>query len=425
MAITFDAASTGNAAGFSHTCGGSDRLLLVLTSGSGTLTGVTYNGVALTSLGSPGATAFGATSSVWYLVAPATGTHTIACAGTSLNLDLAAVSYAGASQLVPEVIATTASAAGAATWTSTITTLTDAGWLVVGSWSYFFGNPPSAGAGLTLRQIGATHKNGWFDSNGAVSPAGSVSGTTTQTGGGGWPITHVALAVAPAAPVAITGTAAITISGPALAGSGQAAISISSGPGTITIGAPTLDGLGPADPRVTQIPVEVVEQATTPTVSVTQTAVEVLEQAIPPTIAVTITQTAVEAIYAFSGVCGTPALGPGGTFPQRRLRQWRLPSDPEGRWIFLRRLEIVLQAGVGLTTGQGSDPHVLLSLSHDGGQTWGPERRLQAGKRGQYEARAWLQNAGRYKDGAVRIVVSDPVVWQFLAADAVLEVGTS
>ncbi len=222
---------------------------------------------------------------------------------------------------------------------------------------------------------------------------------------------------APAAIGAITGTGAITIGAPALSGT-----STSEGTATITIGAPALSGLGPADPIVTQIPVEVVAQSDLVTVTTTQAAVEVVAQT--DSLTVVVTQAAVETIYAFSGVCGSPALG-GATYLQRRLRQWMLPSDPDGRWIFLRRLELVLQAGVGVTTGTGSDPHVLLSLSHDGGKTWGPERRLAAGKRGQYEARVWLQNAGRYRDGAVRIVVSDPVVWSLLAAEAVLEVGTS
>lgn len=287
----------------------------------------------------------------------------------------------------------------------------------------------SVGAALyTAYTIAATAQQGlWDDTNSAfnarsviVASVGPAGTPTAITGDG--TVTLGALALSGAGSIVLAGAGDVTFAPPGLTSSGDGPTV--TGTGTLTIGVPGFVG-GPVAALVTQTPVEVAASTDTVTFSVTQTAVEVAEQSNPPTIAVVITQTAVEAIYAFSGVCGTPALGPGGTFPQRRLRQWALPSDPDGRWIFLRRLELVLQAGVGLTTGQGSDPHVLVQLSRDGGQTWGPERRLTAGQRGQYEARAWLQNAGRYRDGAVRIVVSDPVVWQFLAADAVLEVGTS
>lgn len=202
MAIVFDASSTGVHSGLTHSCAGSDRVLVVETSGSGTLTGVTYGGVGMTSVGTPGATGFGATSSVWYLVAPATGSNGIVFTGTALNMDCEAVSYTGVKQAAPEVVATTASSTSATTWTTTVTTVTDGAWLVFATWSYFFGGPPAAGAGLTLRKIGANHKNGFFDSNGPKSPAGLYSGTTTQGGTAGETIQHVAMVFAPAGTVA-------------------------------------------------------------------------------------------------------------------------------------------------------------------------------------------------------------------------------
>lgn len=203
MAIAFDVSSSGNSSGFSHTCAGSNRMLLVTTAGSGTLTGVTYAGVAMTSIGTPAAHVFGPVSSVWYLVAPALGTNTVAFTGTSLNIGVRAVSYTGVQQAVPEAVSTTSSATNATTWTTTLTTLSDNAWLVFAEWSYYFGNPATAGTGLTVRLVSGG--DGFFDSNGPKSPAGAHSGTTLQGGGAGWPIQHVAMAIAP---VAAVGTAA-------------------------------------------------------------------------------------------------------------------------------------------------------------------------------------------------------------------------
>ncbi len=174
---------------------------------------------------------------------------------------------------------------------------------------------------------------------------------------------------------------------------------------------------------ITQTPVEVVEAGDAVATQITQTPVEAAASS--TIVATQVTQIAVESVYAFSGICGVPAPDVGITYPARRLRQWLLPSSPDGRWLFLRRLELVIQAGVGLTTGYGSDPQVMIQISADGGQTWGPERWVSAGKIGAYDTRALLLNCGRYRDGAIRVVVSDPVAWSLLSAHGDLTQGTS
>ncbi len=208
---------------------------------------------------------------------------------------------------------------------------------------------------------------------------------------------------------AVTGTGSVAFAVPALAGTGSA-VSVAVGIGNETFAKPALAGTGtyvpPGGPiGITQIPTEVAEQTDVPVLDVTQIAVE--------------------AIYAFSGTCGIPVPDVGVTFPVRRVRTFLLPTSPEGRWIFLRRLQILLQAGVGLSTGVGTEPWVMLQVSRDGGQTWGPERWVTAGRIGEYDAQAYLVNCGRYRDGAVRLVVTDPVAWKFLSADADLMEGTS
>ena len=115
----------------------------------------------------------------------------------------------------------------------------------------------------------------------------------------------------------------------------------------------------------------------------------------------------------------------------RRIRVCLLPSATDGTWMAIRSLELLLQAGVGLTEGpatdppvQGSDPLVSFEISRDGGRTWpGPIRTVAAGKIGQYRRRARLRNLGRYRQGAVRVSVSDPVQWAFLRLTADVQPG--
>lgn len=123
MAIAFDAASTANTGitpkatlTWSHTCSGTNRLLIVSVSigGTQTVSGITYSGVALTLVS--GGTATNGSSHVekWYLIGPATGANDVVVTfSTSANAVSGAISYSGASQTTP--LGTAASATGGTT----------------------------------------------------------------------------------------------------------------------------------------------------------------------------------------------------------------------------------------------------------------------------------------------------------------------
>jgi hypothetical protein len=69
----------------------------------------------------------------------------------------------------------------------------------------------------------------------------------------------------------------------------------------------------------------------------------------------------------------------------------------------------VFEQGVGLITGQGSDPQVMLQFSDDGGRTWSSERWRSLGRIGEYRTRTrWLRN-GSARDRIYRYAMSDPV----------------
>jgi hypothetical protein len=73
--------------------------------------------------------------------------------------------------------------------------------------------------------------------------------------------------------------------------------------------------------------------------------------------------------------------------------------------------EIVLDVefGVGLTSGQGVAPQIMMQVSKDGGHTWGREQWRSLGAIGNYRGRAkWLRQ-GAARDWIFKFRVTDPV----------------
>lgn len=68
-----------------------------------------------------------------------------------------------------------------------------------------------------------------------------------------------------------------------------------------------------------------------------------------------------------------------------------------------------METGVGLATGQGQDPQVMVQVSRDGGRTWGAEIWLPLGKVGAYKSRLATRRLGTARDFVFRIAMSDPV----------------
>jgi len=87
-----------------------------------------------------------------------------------------------------------------------------------------------------------------------------------------------------------------------------------------------------------------------------------------------------------------------------------------GNRVTVRELVVELEAGDGLVTGQGSDPQIMASWSHDGGRTFGNEIWTSAGQIGQYTRRAVWRNLGRQRDGVFKFRISDPIKRVFTSA---------
>lgn len=135
MAIAQDATSSGvvnpgTSLTYSHTCTGSNLILFVGvrgTSTNGSITGVTYNGVAMTEVARVLETGGNIYNYLFYLIAPATGTNNVVVSSNSNSLITAvSASFTGAKQSSqPDASGTNS---GASPLTTSLTSVADNCW---------------------------------------------------------------------------------------------------------------------------------------------------------------------------------------------------------------------------------------------------------------------------------------------------------
>lgn len=96
-----------------------------------------------------------------------------------------------------------------------------------------------------------------------------------------------------------------------------------------------------------------------------------------------------------------------------------------GKRFELNRLELIMEVGVGRlpsTEDNRENPYAMLSISNDGGKTFGTERWVQLGTQGQYVKVEWSA-LGSYYEAILRIKFSDPNFYSIHSASADIEVG--
>lgn len=182
MAIAYDFSSTGNAnpgtsVTVAHTCTGSDLLLLVgiLTNDTtDKVTGVTYNGVAMTRLAAYQAVTTNFFGFTYYLLAPATGANNIVASRSDSGLiGCMGASYTGVSQSgFPDSNASGTDAAGNFSATTTVVAANCWLWANVRSNNNVSGI--TAGASTTIRQ-------NVFGSAGVMADSNAIVGTGAQS----------------------------------------------------------------------------------------------------------------------------------------------------------------------------------------------------------------------------------------------------
>jgi hypothetical protein len=192
MAIAFDAAANNASVSgptspttFTHTCGSLTNGAVLVgvafwqnVAGTGTVTGITYGGNAMTVVGTPQNT--GAMYSALYrLIAPAAGANTVSItySGALLTATAGAMSFSGVDQTTP-VEASNAAVGFSLTATVSTTTLTDNAW-VVHAMTHFGTEASTIGQGSSTWNLSANSITGSGGYVGPKTPAGAQ--TTSWT----------------------------------------------------------------------------------------------------------------------------------------------------------------------------------------------------------------------------------------------------
>lgn len=80
-----------------------------------------------------------------------------------------------------------------------------------------------------------------------------------------------------------------------------------------------------------------------------------------------------------------------------------------GKRVQMSRFELIMEMGVGLITGQGEDPKIMLEYSTDGGKSFKPGTWMRIGRLGETNIRAEWWSMISFYDLMIRITTSDAV----------------
>ncbi len=83
----------------------------------------------------------------------------------------------------------------------------------------------------------------------------------------------------------------------------------------------------------------------------------------------------------------------------------------ENQWLFIDQIEMGLESGVGVISGQGLNPELMLSISRDSGHSWSPPTNASFGVLGAYNAMPAWRRLGRVRADRFVLEISetDPV----------------
>ena len=189
MAIAYDASSGGHTATttnltWSHTCTGTNRILFVgyRCSVSGAVSGITYNGVAMTFIAQGGDNS-SSYLGLWYLINPATGSNTVSITLSSAFISGISASYTGAKQSSQPDSSNTRTASGTTSGNISTTIVVNNSWTV--AISKAASSAITGGVNSTNRAQGDNNEMQFSDSNGDLS-AGSKTMNMTSGANAFW-----------------------------------------------------------------------------------------------------------------------------------------------------------------------------------------------------------------------------------------------
>tara|TARA_R110000851_G_scaffold332695_2_gene509549 strand:+ start:387 stop:1823 length:1437 start_codon:yes stop_codon:yes gene_type:complete len=87
-----------------------------------------------------------------------------------------------------------------------------------------------------------------------------------------------------------------------------------------------------------------------------------------------------------------------------------------GKLIQMSSFELIMKKGVGLITGQGDNPQIIIEYSIDGGESFKQGKFVKVGRRGQTNIKVKWDNLSTFYDLIIRITTSDPVYYSLQTA---------
>lgn len=111
------------------------------------------------------------------------------------------------------------------------------------------------------------------------------------------------------------------------------------------------------------------------------------------------------------------------TDPILRKRVTQTISE-DGKRLFFGSLQVDMETGVGLASGQGSAPLLMLRFSDDNGHTWSDILTVSIGAQGEYGARAIFDMLGSAFNRVWEITMTDPVKFAVFGASVPVVKGT-
>ena len=91
------------------------------------------------------------------------------------------------------------------------------------------------------------------------------------------------------------------------------------------------------------------------------------------------------------------------------MEVWSKHIWNDDKYLTIPQLQVDVESGVGVTSGQGSNPQLMLEVSKDGGQTFTAVSWSSMGAIGEYTQRVIWRRLGRARDWVLKLRITDPV----------------
>lgn len=90
--------------------------------------------------------------------------------------------------------------------------------------------------------------------------------------------------------------------------------------------------------------------------------------------------------------------------------------NARGKRVQMSELKLIMETGVGVISGQGDNPRIMIEYSDDGGNTWNGGSWPRVGRLGEFTLQVEWYNLGSFYNRIFRISTTDPVNYSIYSA---------